>query len=83
MLCRSRHLRQSASLLNKTSESKIHSSTKQWLGNLFSSPIPKGFGKFYPPSSAGGTSAGKAAGTSQTTHINLNKGATYLLSLHE
>ena len=83
MLCRSRHLLRSASVLNKTLESKIHISTKQWLGNLFSSPIPKGFGKFYPPSSGGGASAGKAAGTSQTTLINLNKGTTYISSLHE
>ena len=64
MLCRSQQLKRSVSLLNKSLKSRVHNTPQQWLGKLFTTPIPKGFGKFYPPNGgSGGASAGKSAGT--------------------
>ena len=65
MLSRGVLLQRTTRLISKTSSSKFNSSARLWLENLFSSNVPKGFGKYYPKG-GGGTSGGTSSGAGKS-----------------
>lgn len=74
MISRTSILYRNTRLASKLTGSKIHTGPRQWFESLFSAPIPKGFGKFYPPGSGGSSSgAGKTAGNLHNLPKQLEK----------
>jgi hypothetical protein len=63
MLSRGFIAQRSQRLANNTLISKFHNSPTQWFQNLFKSPIPKGFGKYYPPRTGKSNPGTDAKGT--------------------